>query len=156
MCLSLLGRATEFVVMDSDILWDVEFDQPETNYRKFREMWLRICKSISQSGKPVILCGLAQPSQFEPCVERRYFSEIYYLALVCDDEALATRLGKRPPWRGTAGPEQLKKHVAYNRWLKDNARRTQPPMAVLDNTELTVEESVDGVMRWISDCLNRT
>jgi 2-phosphoglycerate kinase len=151
MCLTLVRKAKDFVVMDSDILWDKEFDEPETNYRKFRETWLRICKNISQSGKPVILCGLAVPNQFEQCVERRYFSDIFYLALVCDDDALAARLGKRPAWRGTAGPENLKKYVALNRWFKEHAQSTHTPMSLLDTTELTVDESVDAIMRWLSE-----
>ena len=153
MCLALAGRAKDFVAMDSDILWSDEFDEPATNYRNFREAWLRICKNISQGGRPVVLCGVGKPAEFEQCVERRYFSEIYYLALVCNDEALASRLGKRPPWRGTAGDEQLKKHIAFNHWFKENARKTRPPMALLDTTERTVDESVEGVMRWISECL---
>ena len=28
------------------------------------------------------------------CVERRYFADIFYLALVCEDEVLASRLRK--------------------------------------------------------------
>ena len=152
-CLALVDRAKDFVVMESDILWRDEFNQPATNYRDYRETWLRVCKNISQAGKPVILCGTAVPEQFEHCVERRYFSDIHYLALVCADEVLASRLRSRPSWRGTAGDEQLKKHVAFNRWLKEHARSTQPPMALLDTSELTVAESVEAVMRWVSDCL---
>ena len=135
--------------MESDILWRDEFNQPETNYRDYRETWLRVCKNISQAGKPVILCGVGVPAQFEKCVERRYFSDIHYLALVCADEALESRLKSRPAWRGTAGDEQLKKHLAFNRWLKDNARSTQPPMALLDTTNLPVDETVEEVMRWL-------
>jgi predicted kinase len=154
-CLSLVARAKDFVVMESDILWRDEFNQPATNYRDYRETWLRVCKNISQAGKPVILCGVAIPEQFEQCVERRYFSDIHYLALVCTDEVLAARLRSRPPWRGTAGDEQLKKQIAFNRWLKDHAQSTQPPMALLDTSEITVAECVEEVMRWVSDCLNQ-
>jgi 2-phosphoglycerate kinase len=154
MCLALAAEAKDFVVMESDILWRDEFNQPATDYRSYREMWLRVCKNISQAGKPVILCGAGVPAQFEQCVERRYFSDIHYLALVCDDEVLALRLRKRPAWRGSSADEYVKEHVAFNRWLKDNARRTQPPMALLDTTEITVDESVEGVKRWISNCLN--
>jgi broad-specificity NMP kinase len=153
-CLALAARANDLVAMESDILWRDEFNQPETNYRNYREMWLRVCKNISQAGKPVILCGAAVPSQFEQCVERRYFSDIYYLALVCDDEVLASHLRSRPAWRSTSADEQIKEQVAFNRWLKDNARSTQPPMALLDTTEITVDQSVEGVMRWVRDCLN--
>jgi 2-phosphoglycerate kinase len=153
-CVALAARTKDFVVMESDILWRDEFNQPETNYLDYRETWLRVCKNISQAGKPVILCGAGVPAQFEQCVERRYFSDIYYLALVCDDEVLASHLRSRPPWRTTSAAEHIEQQVAFNRWLKDNARSTQPPMALLDTTEISVDQSVAGVMRWVSDCLN--
>jgi hypothetical protein len=118
-------------------------------------MWLRVCKNISQAGRPVILCGVGEPTQFEQCVERRYFAAIYYLALVCEDEVLARHLRSRPPWRGGAtADERIKQEVPFNRWLKANARNTKPPMALLDTTALTVDKVVEEVMRWVSDCLS--
>ena len=153
-CLALADKAQDFVVMESDILWRDEFNQPATDYRSYRETWLRVCKNISQAGKSVILCGAAVPAQFEQCVERRYFSDIHYLALVCEDEVLAARLRSRPAWRGSSTDEYIKEHVAFNRWLKDNERSTQPPMALLDTSEITVNESVEGVEHWISNCLS--
>ena len=151
-CLALVDRAKNFVVMESDILWRDEFNQPKTNYRDYRETWLRVCKNISQAGKPVILCGVAVPEQFEQCVERRYFSDIHYLALVCTDEVLAARLRSRPAWRGTAGEEQMKKQIAFNRWLMDNGRSTQPPMTLLDTSEISVDQTVEEVLRWAGEC----
>ena len=153
-CLVLAAKAKDLVVMESDILWGEEFNQPATNYRNYREMWLRICKNISQAGKPVILCGVGEPTQFEHCVERRYFSDIYYLALVCDDEVLASHLRTRPTWRGSSSDKQINEQVAFNNWLKDNARSTMVPMTLLDTTGLSVDESAEAVMRWVSDCLN--
>jgi hypothetical protein len=32
-----------------------------------------------------VLCGSAVPEQYEHCPERRYFTTIHTLALVCDD-----------------------------------------------------------------------
>ena len=133
--------------MESDILYSDEF-KSETDHRRYRELWLRVCKNISQAGKPVILCGSCIPEQFESCVERRYFSETHYLALVCDDEALALRLRSRPAWRRTSDDEYIARHVAFNRWLKENARTTQPPMTLLDTTEISVDESVEQLLRW--------
>jgi 2-phosphoglycerate kinase len=153
-CLALAAKTKDFVVMESDILWRDEFNQPATDYRSYRETWLRVCKNISQAGKPVILCGAGVPTQFEQCVERRYFSDVHYLALVCGDEVLALRLRSRPAWRGSSEHIYIKEHLAFNRWLKDNARGTEPPMAVLDTTEITVDESVEGVEQWASSCLN--
>jgi hypothetical protein len=138
------------VVMESDILWRAEFDQPETNYRDYRETWLRVCKNISQAGKPVVLCGVGEPTQFEQCIERRYFSELHYLALICDDQILASRVTWRRPLRA----EYIKEQVVFNRWLQDNAQRTEPPMTLLDTSEITIDETVDKVERWVQGLMN--
>ncbi|HEY6805373.1 MAG TPA: AAA family ATPase [Pyrinomonadaceae bacterium] len=149
-CLGLSKRTQEIVALESDILWREEFDQPATNYREYREMWLRVCKNISQAGKPVILCGTALPDQFESCIERRYFSEIYYLALVCDDEVLAENLKNRPSWRRSSTEQRINEQITFNRWLKQNAQHTKPAMSLLDTTKLTVEETVTGVLDWVN------
>jgi hypothetical protein len=149
-CLELAKRTKNFVAMDSDILWREEFDRPATNYREYREMWLRVCKNISQAGKPVVLCGAAVPDQFESCIERRYFSKIYYLALVCDDEGLAEHLMNRPSWRGSSTEQRIDEQLAFNRWLKQHGAHTQPPMSLLDTTKLTIEETVTGILDWVN------
>jgi broad-specificity NMP kinase len=146
-CLTAATSTKDFVVMESDILYSNEL-KTETDHQRYRELWLRVCKNISQAGKPVILCGSCIPSQYESCVERRYFSEIHYLALVCDDETLAARLRSRPAWRRTSDDEYIARHVEFNRWLKNNARTTEPPMALLDTTEISVDESVEQLLLW--------
>jgi hypothetical protein len=139
--------------MESDILWRDEFNQPATDYRNYREMWLRVAKNISQAGKPVVLCGAAVPEQFEQCIERRYFSDIHYLALVCNDELLELRLRNRPLWRGSSTNEYIQEHKTFNHWLKENAANTQPPITLLDTSEITVSESVERVKQWIDSHL---
>lgn len=153
-CLALAAKAKDFVVMESDILWRDEFNQPATDYRNYRETWLRVCKNISQAGKPVILCGAGIPAQFETCIERRYFSNIHYLALICEDEILVSRLRSRPAWRGSFKDEYITEQVAFNRWLINNAQNTQPPLSLLNTSEITVNESVAGVEQWIHSHLN--
>src|SRR6266496_6638262 len=68
----------------SDILWGAVPATPANNYSDYRNMWLRVAKNIGQAGRPVVLCGTAIPEQFETCPERRYFSTLHYLAMVCD------------------------------------------------------------------------
>ena len=148
-CLGLVARMKDVVVLDSDILWRAEFNQPETNYRDYRETWLRICKNISQGGRPVVLCGVGEPTQFEECVERRYFSKLHYLALTCDDQSLTSRLRRLPPWRGPLREELINDQIRFNHWLVDNAQNTEPPMSLLDTSEITLDEIVEKVERWI-------
>lgn len=160
-CLGLAARMKDVVVMESDILWREEFNKPETNHREYRETWLRVCKNISQAGKPVVLCGSGQPAQFEQCIERRYFSELHYLALICDDQILASRLRllaarlrDLPTRRGSLKDEYIQEQVAFNRWLLNNAQNTAPPMTLLDTSEIAVDEIVEKVERWIRSFMN--
>ena len=150
-CHQLLGQITQAVLLDSDILWRPEFNTPDTNYRNFFETWLRVCKNISQSGWPVVLfgAGLGVPENIENCIERRYFSNIYYLALVCSDEALSERLQQRPVWRGTQDPTYLEEHVHFNRWFKEYD--SQPIIKVVDTTNALPGETALQVSSWIDE-----
>ena len=151
-----LPRMTQqAVVLDSDILWSTAFDQPETNYRDFYETWLRLAKNIAQAGKPALLVSAGGiPENIEPCMERRYFSTIHYLALVCDDAALATRLHQRPAWRQSSEPA-IEEHVAFNRWFKNHAAEQTPPITLLDTTEVTVEQTAARVADWVEGIIER-
>ena len=153
---SLLGRVPEGVLLEGDLLWRPEFNQPADNYRDFYETWLRLAKSIGQSGRPVVLFNAgAIPQNVEPCVERRYFAEIHYLALVCDDALLAERLEARPSWRESSGADFIAAQQAYNRWLQENATTTDPPITLLDTSAASVAETATAVRRWISNDLDQ-
>jgi adenylate kinase family enzyme/DNA-directed RNA polymerase subunit RPC12/RpoP len=148
-CQSLLGHLSRTVLLDSDIIWRSEFDTPNTKYRDFFETWLRICKNISQSGQLVTLfgAGVGVPENIELCVERRYFSLVRYLALVCSDSILKDRLLSRPAWRASHDPAFITQQLIFNRWFKDYTE--QPPITVLDNSEMSVEETSQQVAAWI-------
>ena len=45
------------ILLDDDILWSDAFNQPDQQYRPFFEQWLRLCKNINQTGRPVVLFG---------------------------------------------------------------------------------------------------
>lgn len=148
-CMELQKTMPEVVVMESDILWRDEFNKPENNYREYREMWLRVCKNISQSGKPVVLCGCAVPEQFENCIERRYFSNLYYLALVCEEDKLSQRLKQRPSYRNCSSEEYIAGHVGFNNWFLNNSNKVTPNITLLDNSKDSTEKTVEKVKLWI-------
>jgi predicted ABC-type ATPase len=152
-CLALVPLMQEGVVMESDILWRAFPATPENNYRDYRNMWLRVAKNIGQAGRPVVLCGTALPEQFETCPERRYFSTLYYLAMVCDDSLLRERLQQRPQWRGSGSNDIVERMVQFNRWLKEHATVTNPPIALYDSSYQSVQETTKGVAQWIRERL---
>ena len=143
------------VFLEQDILWRDEFSDSENGHHTFRNLWLRVAKNVGQGGRPVVLCGTAVPEQYEPCPERRHFRAIHYLALICDDDLLRARLEARPAWRRSGDGTFLARMVEFNGWLQENARRTRPPMTLLDTTEYSVRQSAERVALWIQDCLER-
>ncbi len=150
-CQALLGRMSEVVLLEGDLLWRSEFNRPEDKYRDFFETWLRVSKSISQSGRPVVIfnAGMGVPENVERCVERRYFSEVHYLALVCEAEVLAERLRTRPEWRESGAPEKVEEQVRFNRWFREQEGQGKPAIELIDTTGVSVGETAAQVALWI-------
>jgi len=105
--------------MESDLLWNESYNTPEDDYRAYRELWLRVSANISQIGKPVVLCGCATPKQFEVRNARRLFTNIYYIAVVCNDEQLEQRMRIG---RGVTDENWVKNSLEFNRWLKEKCK----------------------------------
>ena len=147
----LTGRFTDAVLLESDLLWLKEFEDPTGGHRRLSETWLRMAKNINQSGRPTVLfgAGLAVPANIEHCEERRYFSQTHYLALVCDEEALRRRLLARPAWRKSNEPEQLKAQIDFNRWLQTEGPKQTPQVTILDTTDASVADSTHAVREWM-------
>jgi hypothetical protein len=143
----------EVIPLDTDILWGPAFDKPEEGYQTFFSTWLRFCKNINQSGRPVALfgAGIGVPENLEACAERRYLSNIHYLALVCADNKLRRRLEDRPAWRECQDPAFIEDQLRFNNWFKTFAG--PPTIQRLDTTEADPEETARQVADWIQDVL---
>jgi hypothetical protein len=151
--LRLPSVMTDCVCLESDILWQDAFNQPDNDYKQYRNLWLRVAKNVGQSGRPVVLIGSSTPGQFEKCPESRYFSKIAYLAFVCNESALVERLQSRPSWRKSGSDDVLKQMVNFNQWLIDNASTTNPPMSLLDTSDISVDQTLAATRMWIRDFL---
>jgi hypothetical protein len=88
------------------------------------------------------------PEHYEQLPERAWFSEIHYLALVCDRDKMAERLRQRPAWR-SATDEWIAEMQTFNQWLKANASTTTPPMALRDTSDAEPPETVAAVAAWV-------
>jgi hypothetical protein len=153
-CHTLNGTIPEAVLLDIDILWSPYFNNPEDGFREFFETWLRMCKNIAQSGRPVVLfgSGTGVPHNIESRVERRYIGETHYLALVCDDKVQESRLWARSNNGGDA--ENIQDQVNFNRWFKEKGPLETPPIELLDTTNVPVEETARQVKCWIYQILS--
>jgi hypothetical protein len=141
----LRGKA---VVIEADILWGPEFAAPEDDYRRWREVWLRLAANIGQAGLPVVLAGTFLPHGFEPLPERRYFTAMHYLGLVAEEGDLVARLRARPAWRDSSKPDFIEAMIRLNRWLQENAATTVPPIRLLNTSELSRKQTVEQAAAW--------
>ncbi|MEM7798104.1 MAG: AAA family ATPase [Chloroflexota bacterium] len=140
----LMGRMTAAVLLEGDILY-------RDGVTNFYELWLRMAKNISQSGRSVVLFSSgAHPGNIEPCIESRYFSKIAYLALVLDDEQVTARLKARPAWRGSAEEESLRGQISYNRWFKAQSSEYADKITLLDTGSQSIKSAADQVEAWIN------
>ncbi|MEN8908275.1 MAG: shikimate kinase [Clostridiales bacterium] len=131
----------EVVVMECDLLWNNYFNSPESKYKEFREMWLRVCKNINQIGKSVLLVGCGVPEQYEDCEQRKFFEKIHYIALVSSDKSIEKRLLERPDYRNCSNKEYINEHLQFNNWIKKNANKTKPKMYLINNEFLSIEDT---------------
>ena len=146
-CDALFQRETEYLMLESDILWNPVYDgPPDEGYRAYREVWLNMCANISQIGKPCVLCGCAEPRHFEACDARKFFTEIYYAAVVCNDDDLERRMREG---RGITDENWINGSKSFNRWLWENADKTAPKMALIDGSDIGIVETAAKIDRWI-------
>ena len=149
MAIELSRIQEKVVVIENDIFWREEFHKSNDDFLEFREFCLRAAKNISQANRPVILCGSGVPHQYDICLERRYFGDMHYLGLVCDDNLLEKRLIERPEYRRSGSNEFITKQKIYNQYLKDLAFYKNE-IDVLDTTQLSKEETAMEILKWIN------
>lgn len=143
----LVGRVTDAVLLDGDVLWRSSYnDEPNGTYNFF-ETWLSLAKNIHRSGRSVVLfCSGAIPQNIEMCSESQFFSSIYYLALVYDDSKLRERLLARP---NSYNDKHIAAQMEFNNWFKLGESEYAQKIELLDTSEATISETAAAVEAWI-------
>ncbi len=130
-------------IFDTDEMHAADWDQARSN-------WLKVAFQVAQCGRHTVLCGTMMPRDVEKCDHYRFFREVYYLNLHCDDAAREKRLRSRPQWRGCT-EEFIEEHKQFARWLLDNAAvEYDPPMQIVDNTSIQPEETALRIRDWVN------
>lgn len=149
---TLAGAVDAVFLEDDSIAPDAcEFDSEAA----FNEYVLQLCRDVAQSKvSPVLFTtGLGVPENVEGLVNRRYFADLHYLALVCDDDVQADRLRARPGWEGSGYWADVDKQVEFNNWFKDHA--AEEGIDLLDSSSMTVDETAIEVAEWLEVRLSR-
>lgn len=143
----LLQRDTNFIVMDADILYNILPHETEENYKKWVEQILSFSKNIMQSGKPLLWTMAGALDYFENTYNRRFFTEIYFLALVCKPEALELRMREG---RHISDSNWINNSIDYNRWFVEKGTVSNKRIDTFDITGKSVSEVANYVMEWVN------
>ena len=157
-CQLLMGRYTDAVLLDGDILWRDEFNSPKNGgVSGFFDMWLRVAKNIGQSGRPVVVFNAgATPDNVVNCVEARYFSSLHFLSMVCEAGELERRLKARPEWRGSGREPFIAQQIGFDNWIRANGQKDGRNITLVDSSVHSEDETARLVADWISGCIQES
>jgi hypothetical protein len=137
----------EFEVFETDIMWD-------DDWQKQRNNWLRIAHSVAQNNRMTVLCGTMMPDDVEKCDHFRFFAQVHYAILHCDDQTREARLRSRPAWRKCSSDAFIEEHKKFAHWLLENADTAfSPPAPVIDATYASPNEIAGKITHWVQSCL---
>lgn len=148
-CQALLQKTQDYVIMDCDYFHMLP-GKTEEDWHQRKEQVLSFSRNIMQAGKPLLWSAACIPEQFEQTYNRRFFSNIYYLALVCDAHALRLRMTQG---RKIEDEQWIQGSIDFNEWFKTKSREYEYPIDVYDITERSSSEVADYVDLWVHEKL---
>lgn len=141
---ALAGELDGWVLLEYDDVWDdaMTFEDDVA----YDDYCLKLCRDVAQSGVAVAFFGTAPgvPDNVEPCVRRRYFADVHYLALTCEPAEQRRRLGAR-----TKQIDAVDDQVEFNRWFREHG--DEQGIDCLDTTDVDPRETAAAVAAWLRD-----
>lgn len=142
----LIRRDTNFIVLDADFLFNIMPHETEEDYKKWVEQIMSLSKDIMQGGKPILWTIAGALEFFETSYNRRFFTEIHFLALVCKSEDLEKRMRDG---RHITDTNWINSSIDYNRWFMEQAIVSDRKIDTFDITDKSVSQVADYVTQWI-------
>ncbi len=143
---ALLGRQTDFIVLDADLFYNIMPHDTDEDYKKQVEQVLSLSRNLMQSGKPILWTMAGNLDKLPTAYNSRFFSHIYCLALTCEESALRHRMIEG---RGITDQGWLNSSAEYNRYFQTHDRIGEQAFETLDITHLSVFEVADRVESWV-------
>lgn len=143
----LLQRDIDFIVLDADFLLNLMPHETEEDYKNWVEQIMALSRNIIQSGRPVLWTIAGALEHFQTTYNRQFFTEIHYLALVCDSGSLEKRMREG---RNITDAGWIESSINYNRWFIDNGVVVDQRVDTFDISGKLVSEVADYVIQWVA------
>lgn len=142
----LLLRGVDFVVLDADMYCGIMTLESDEDYRQRTEQLEGLSRNIMQSGRPVLWTMAGCLDMLDGTYNRRFFSDIFCLALVCDESELRRRMTEG---RNITDEKWIESSVEYNQYFKTHTSLGNQVFDTFDVTQKSVAETADYVEQWV-------
>lgn len=133
-------RLKELYVFDMDILVE------DNDFKRASKDWMKLAYYNSLSKKSTVLFGnVPNPYDIESSKYRKQFQHMYYLHLTCGQEERARRLRERKVWT----EEGIAQAIKLDEQMQQAARNSEPPIPIIDNTDLLPAHAAKKICKWI-------
>lgn len=145
----ILQRKTQdFIVLDADMFYNIMPHETDDDYYDQVEQVESLSKNIMQCGKSVVWTMAGNIDKLPRTYNSRFFSDIYVLALVCEEQSLRMRMreGRRITDEGW-----INSSVEYNMFFQTHDQIGEVKFETLDTEGKSVVEVAEAVLRWMKE-----
>ena len=143
----LMFATSDIVVLDADFFYNIMPHETQEDYLQQIEKLEDLSKDIMQAGKPVLWAMAGNLDKLNKVYNRRFFSGVYCLALVCEEETLVHRM---KDGRNIWDEAWIGDSIQYNQYFKTHTNLQDMPFEVCDTEGKTVFEVVEEVQNWVA------
>lgn len=148
----LMTDAVDVVVLDSDFFYSLLPHETPEDYLHQIEMLEDLSKNIMQSGKPVLWAMAGNLDKLNSVYNRRFFSDIFCLALVCEEDTLRQRMTRG---RRITDEDWIQSSIQYNNYFKNNTAINDMSFDICDTEGKDPMEVAEEVKKWIAGKMER-
>lgn len=148
----LLQRDIDFIVLDADMFRGIMPLRSDSDYQNRIEQMESLSRNIMQSGQPVMWTMAGCLDKLNKTYNRRFFSGIYCLALVCGERELCRRMTEG---RRINDEKWLNSSIDYNNYFITHTSIDDISFDTFDTTEKSVYEIADYIVQWVNSCCHK-
>lgn len=146
--IQIMRKQTDYVVLDADMFYNIMPGETQEDFCSQIDQMESLSRNIMQSGKPVLWTMAGNLDKLNQVYNRRFFSKVYCLALVCEEDELRRRMTEG---RGITDEGWIKSSTDYNNYFRTHERLDDLEFETLDTTHKTVSEAADYVIAWMNE-----
>ncbi len=142
----LIQQNNDFIVLDADIFYNAMPHQTDEDYHQQIDILENLSKDIMQCGKPVLWTMAGNLDKLNSSYQSRFFSQIYCLALVCDEASLRYRMTEG---RGITDENWIQSSVDYNNYFLTHHTLGDISFELLNTQGKDTDIVAKAVRKWV-------